>query len=155
MQTVVNSTLANGVVGEAYDASVGVIDSYILASDTVTNVIGYAFTTADGVSAACGGTDEFAGILVNPKQYANYNISLGATREVVEGIQASISKSGRYWVDLGGVGAYGASVYYVNATGALGAGTATTGQTQIANCKVIIPATSNGLAVIEIFNQGV
>lgn len=150
MQTTVNQNLTSGVVGELYDNSLHIIDSYILDSGAVTNVIGYACTTADGVSCEMGGAGTFAGILCNPKQYANYNISLGATTEVANGIQASVGKVGRFWVDLGGVGAYGADVYFVNATGALGAGTATTGQTQIANAKVIVPATSNGLAVVEI-----
>lgn len=152
-QTNVNSTLANGVVGELYDDSIKKIDSYILGSTPVANTVGYAFTSDSTGIAKCGGTDDFVGILVNPKQYANYNISLGASNVVPDGVQASLCKFGRVWVDVGGVGAVGDGIYYVNATGALGVGTATTGQTQIPNCKIFYyPATSNGLAVIELSN---
>lgn len=150
MQTTVLKNLSSGVVGELYDNSLHIIDSYIIDSGAVVNKVGYACTTADGVKCATGGTNTFAGILCNPKQYANYNIGLGATVEVADDIQVSVGKVGRFWVDFGTTASFGSAVYYVNATGALGAGTASTGQTQIANAKVIIPATSNGLAVIEI-----
>lgn len=152
-QTTVNKTLANGVVGEIYDDSIRKIDTFILESDPVVNTIGYAFTSGTEGKAACGGTDDFVGILVNPKQYANYNIGLGASNTVPDGIQASLCKFGRVWADVGGAGNVGDSIYYVNATGALGAGTAGAGQTQIPNCKIFYyPATSNGLAVIELMN---
>lgn len=147
LQKEVKKTLANGVVGELYDDSLHIVDSYILDGE---GTVGYALTTADGEVAAVGGTDVFAGILGFPKQYANYNITLGATNAVRDGVQVSAIKEGRIWVDLGATATYDADVYYVNATGALGVGTATTGQTQIANCKVIVPADTNGLAVIEL-----
>lgn len=150
MQTTVNPKLTSGIVGELYDDSLHTIDSYDSIDSSVDNIIGYACTTTDGKTVTMGGTGTFAGILANPKQYANYNISMGATNVIPDYLQVSVGKVGRYWVDLGGVAAYGASVYFVNATGALGVGTAGAGQTQIANAKVIVPATSNGLAVIEI-----
>lgn len=152
LQKTVTTKLANGIVGEFYDDSVKKVDSYILDSLTKTNKVGLAYTVKSLEKAEVGGTGKFAGILVNPKQYVNYQITLGATDEVKDGIQASISKTGRIWVDLGATAAIGAKVYYINATGVLGVGTATTGQTQIPNCEVIYPADANGLAVIELFN---
>jgi len=149
LQSEVKTKLADGVVGELYDDSLSIIDSYVLDNSGV-GTVGGAVTTTDGETVAMGGTDTFAGILGLPKQYPNYNISLGATNDVADGTQVSVIKEGRVFVDLGGVAAYDADVYFVNATGALGAGTAGAGQTQISNCKVIVPAEANGLAVIEL-----
>jgi hypothetical protein len=60
---------------------------------------------------------------------------------------------GRVWADVGGAGNVGDSVYFVDATGALGVGTAGADQTQIENCKIFYyPATSNGLCVLELIN---
>jgi hypothetical protein len=149
LQTEVKIKLASGVVGDLYDDSLNIVDSYVLSNGGV-GTVGGAVTTADGETVAMGGTDTFAGILGFSKQYANYNISLGASNDVADGTQVSVIKEGRVFVDLGGVAAYDSDVYFVDATGALGAGTAGAGQTQIPNCKVIVPAEANGLAVIEL-----
>jgi hypothetical protein len=149
MQTSVTAKLANGVVGEIFDDVPHIVDSYIL--DGATNV-GTAMTvSAEGVVVK--GTDAgiFGGILCNPKQYANFNISLGASNEVADGTQVSVLKKGRIWVDLGGTASIGDGVYYVDDTGVLGAGTAATGQTQITGAEVVLyDAAANGLAVIEL-----
>ena len=143
MQTQVNKTLANGVVGEFYDDSPKKVDTYILESGAVTNLIGSAF----------GGSGVFAGLLVNPKQYANYEIGLGATNEVANSVQASLSKMCRVWCNVGGVAAIGDTVFFDNTTGVLGAGTAGAGQTQVPNCAVFYyAAEANGLCVLELLN---
>lgn len=147
MQTSVTTKLANGVVGEIFDNTPYIVDSYIL--DGATNV-GTAMTVSEE-GVVVKGTDAgvFGGILCNPKQYVTQ--SLGASNEVADGTQVSVIKKGRVWVDLGGVASIGAGVYYVDGTGVLGAGTATTGQTQIVGAEVVLyDATSNGLVVIEL-----
>lgn len=147
LQKEVKKTLANGVVGELYDDSLHIVDSYILDGE---GTVGYALTTTDGKKVTVGGTGTFVGILGFPKQYPNYNISLGATNTVKDGLQVSAIKEGRPWVDLGATATYDADVYYENATGALGVGTAGAGQTQIEDAKVFVSADTNGLAVIEL-----
>lgn len=155
MQTQINKNLANGVVGEFYDNSPKKVDTYILESGAVDNVVGHAYTsTSEGVAVAGGGgTGLFVGLLVNPKQYANFNIGLGATNLVANSTQASLSKMGRVWANVGSAGIVGDSIYFDNTTGALGVGTAGAGQTQIENCKIFYyPATFNGLCVLELLN---
>lgn len=153
MQTQINKNLANGVVGEFYDNSPKKVDTYILESGSVDNVVGHAYTSSSEGVAVAGGNGIFAGLLVNPKQYANYNISLGATNVVANGVQASLSKMGRVWADVGSAGIVGDSIFFDNTTGALGVGTAGAGQTQIENCKIFYyPATFNGLCVLELIN---
>lgn len=153
MQTQVNKTLANGVVGEFYDDSPKKVDTYILESGAATNLIGSAFTVSSQGVAQTGGSGVFAGLLVNPKQYANYEIGLGATNEVANSVQASLSKMCRVWCNVGGVAAIGDTVFFDDTTGLLGAGTAGAGQTQVPNCSVFYyAAEANGLCVLELLN---
>jgi len=153
MQTQVNKNLANGVVGEFYDNSPKKVDTYILESGAVDNVVGHAYTSSSEGIAVAGGAGLFVGLLVNPKQYVNFNIGLGATNVVANSTQASLSKMGRVWADVGSTGNVGDSVYFDNTTGALGVGTAGTGQTQIENCKVFYHSFEfNSLCVLELLN---
>ena len=153
MQTQITKNLANGVVGEFYDNSPKKVDTYILESGAVDNVVGHAYTSSSEGIAIAGGAGLFVGLLVNPKQYANYSIGLGATNVVANSTQASLSKMGRVWADVGGAGSVDDDVFFDNITGALGVGTAGAGQTQISNCKIFYyPATSNGLCVLELLN---
>jgi|11_taG_2_1085331.scaffolds.fasta_scaffold02503_4 hypothetical protein len=153
MQTQVNNTFANGVVGEFCDDSFKKVDTYVLQSGVQANIVGYAYTISSTGIAQVGGTGVFAGILVNPKQYANFNIGLDATNEVANGVQASLSKTGRVWANVGGVANIGDLVYYDDVTGALGVGTAGAGQTQVPNCAVFYEeAEANGLCRIELLN---
>ena len=147
MQTSVNTKMANGVVGEIFDNTPLVVDSYLLDGN---GTVGYALTVSGAGTVEIGGSGAFAGILCNPKQYATD--TLADTNTVLDGAQVSVMKKGRVWVDLGGTASVGSGVYFVDATGALGAGTATTGQTQIAGAEVVLyDATSNGLCVVEIY----
>jgi hypothetical protein len=151
MQTVINKKLAFGVVGEFYDNTVKKVDTYVLNSDD--NVIGTAFTRVSEGVAEKGGTGTFVGLLALPKQYVNYSSSIGSTNSIPRGTQASIAKTGRIIANVGGTASVGDSVYFDNATGALGVGTAGAGQTQVPNCKVYyFDAEANGLCVLELLN---
>src|SRR5689334_20771637 len=83
-QSTVNIWSAAGVVGEmAFDGPTRVAP-YNLYSAGTPNLVGNAFTVSSGGNpepsgnsalagtAAVGGTGVFAGILVNPKDYASY-----------------------------------------------------------------------------------
>jgi len=153
MQTQINSQLANGVVGEFYDDSPKKVDTYIMGSASRINVVGAAFTVTSQGVANVGGAGAFAGLLVNPKQYANYEVDLGATNVAHLGSQASLSKMGRIWADVQGVANVGDTIFFDDTTGILGVGTAAEGQTQVPNCKVFYyDATANGLCVLELLN---
>ena len=146
MQTAVIAKLANGVVGERYDDTPFIIDSYLLSG---TGTIGYVTTVSSEGVVAVGGTGAFAGIICNPKQYVTDG--LGATNNVIAGTQVAVGKKGRYWLDLNGAAVIGDGVYFVDATGALGAGAAGVGQTQIVGAEVVLyTVAANGLAVVEI-----
>lgn len=146
------STMISGVVGEvAFDGPTRAITS-IIDSDAVPAIIGYAMTYDDESleSVQAGGAGLFAGILINPKAYAiDSNV-------LAEGSQCECLFMGEVYVQLATTGAtIGDLVYFTNATGALGHGTAGAGQTQIPNCVVSrhnVSAATPTLAVIKLTN---
>lgn len=154
-QSTVNLTQGFGVVGELFTESPKRLKSYILNS--ASNPIGYAYTVASEGVAVLGGTGVFAGILANPKTYALKGTTSGTltpTLNLQQYEQGELCTMGEIIVYLNSAtAAIGAGVYYDNTTGALYAGTASAGQTQIPNCKVSRYAlTAAGLAVIELTN---
>lgn len=112
-----------------------------IASNNAT--IGNAFTFVSGTDNQCvmGGTGVFAGIAANPKNVAISN-NLTATLQVPDGTTLAMAKSGYILVKLANDCAVGDAVFYTNATGALSAGTASTGQTQIKGAQIIMGGTA-------------
>ena len=55
-----------------------------------------------------------------------------------------VARAGTIWVNLTGTGVPGAAIYYVDATGALGIGTAAAGQTQIPNAELETTVSNTG-----------
>lgn len=155
-QSTVTTTQGFGVVGEVFSNGPIRAKSYILNSGSVPNTVGYAYTMVSEGQAKCGGAGVFAGILINPKAYALQGAAAGTlapTLVVPEDSQGELLTMGEVIVYLTTSAAIGDSVYYVDATGALGAGTASTGQTQIPNCKVSrYTLGAAGLATIELTN---
>jgi len=150
IQTTVNKELAFGIIGEVQDTTPSVIDTYIC--DSVSNTVGYAFTSTEEGKAIVGGAGVFVGILVNPKAYVNYNADLSANVLVKTGAIGEFMTKGRALLDVGGAGSVGDGIYFVDATGALGVGTATTGQTQIVGAEIVkYDAGANGLALVQIW----
>jgi len=126
--------LVSGIPGEqAFDGPVRALAALINTTTETNNVFGRAFTYRDEAieSVQAGGTGLFAGLLINPKAYL---LDVDYARN---GTQAEFGFMGEWFVQLTTTGAtIGDLVYYVNATGELGHGTAIAGQTQIPNAVI-------------------
>jgi hypothetical protein len=99
VQTAVNQYQVLGVPGEFADDSPSRVAPYsCLANSTAQPTVGYAFTqgTADN-EAIVGGTGAFLGVLVEPKQYANY-ANLNPTMAVNPGTNGEICSMGHIFV---------------------------------------------------------
>lgn len=129
----------------------------ILKGTAANIVIGRAFTRdpADGKFLPGGDAGVFGGILAAPKTYALQGTgaggSLAPTLTLLAGTIGEFVTMGYVVVALSNAAAVGDGVWYDDTTGALGAGTASTGQTQIAGAQVVRYANTNpGLAVISL-----
>lgn len=152
------SDLVSGIPGEIAFDTPYVGGTAIINTDTASNnVFGRALTYRDESieSVQAGGTGLFAGLLVNPKGFADN--TLAATADTVPNSRTvEFCTRGEVFVLLtaGTSVTIGDGVYFVNATGALGAGAATTGQTQITGATVVRhnPSAANApsLAVVRL-----
>ena len=158
-QTTVREVQTTGIIGEIIFDGPNRTRPYIVDSELATpNTIGNAFTNNPAsdaiVAAGSAGGGAFAGILVNPKVYASQGSTSGTlapTLDLPDNTQAELMTMGTIVVNLTivGTGNIGEGIFYVDATGALGSGTAGAGQTQIANAKIDRQNISGpGLAVI-------
>lgn len=131
-QTAVNIELAAGIPGALYDDGPVRCAPYELSSALAAyNVIGAtAFTVTSGdpgtsagsAVAAAGGTGAFAGILMNPKVYANYGTSTGpltSNLTLPNFTIAELLTMGDIWVSLPGPANVGDNICYDQTTGAL------------------------------------
>ena len=152
------SDLVSGIPGEiAFDAPYTGITAILDTTTEANNVFGRAFTykTESVESVQAGGTGLFAGLMVNPKAHAINNLS-STTDSVSNGRVAEFAVQGEVYVLLsaGTSVTIGDGIYFVNADGTLGAGTATTGQTQISGATVVRhnPSATNApaLAVVRL-----
>lgn len=151
IQTEIKKDLAYGVVGEVQNSTPSVIYPLIATSAT-GNVVGYAYTQTEEGKAVVGGTGIFAGFLTNPKAYVNFNGDLSANNEIKVGTLGEFLEKGAILLNVGGAGSIGDPIYFVQADGSLGVGTAGAGQTQIAGAKIInYDASANGLALVQIW----
>lgn len=126
--------LVSGIPGEqAFDGPTRALTALLDTAVEANNVFGRAFTYADEAveSVQAGGTGLFAGIMINPKIY------LLDVEYARNGAQSEFGFMGEWYVELTTVGGtIGDPIYFVNATGELGHGTAATGQTQIPNAVI-------------------
>lgn len=148
-----------GVVGEIFSNGPVRTKPYALVSSRAVNTIGNAYTiTSEGIAGVGGESNGvFAGILVNPKHYASQGTTAGGTLAptlaLPNNTEGELLTMGEIVVSLSNAAVIGSGVFYDDVTGALGCGTAGTGQTQIDGAKVVRYATSGaGLAVIELTN---
>lgn len=147
-------TAANGMGIVSSTANIGTTN-FSGGVDTIfadNATVGNAFTLDVDGQAKMGGTGVFLGILTNPHNYAVYN-GLQATLKLPDGTQGIIRKSGYINVILSNASAVGDKVYFEQATGALGAGTAADGQTQIAGAQVITGGSAGAIVQIGIIPQ--
>jgi hypothetical protein len=157
MQSTVNMNQGFGVVGEVvFEGPLRAQPGTIKGATAANIVIGRAFTidAADGKFQP-GGTGAFGGILANPKSQSSIGTSSGGplapTLVVPAGTEGSFVTMGEILVYLTTAAAIGDGVFFVQADGTLGAGTAGAGQTQIANAQVKRYANAAaGLAVISL-----
>lgn len=150
--------LVSGIPGEiAFDAPYVGATAIINTDTEANNVFGRALTYRDESieSVQAGGTGLFAGLLVNPKAHAINSLTATADT-VLNGRTVETCTRGEVYVLLtaGTSVTIGDGVYFVNTTGALGAGAATAGQTQITGATVVRhnPSAANApsLAVVRL-----
>lgn len=155
LQTV-TSELVSGVIGEiAFDAPATVTAVTAAADVIIGSAVTYTSEADETVSS--GGTNLFAGIAINPKTTAYQALSYTGTDDIVPaGHTVEAMTEGEIYVKLATTGAtLGDLVYFTNATGALGHGTAGAGQTQIAGATVVrhnVSVETPTLAVIRLKN---
>lgn len=156
-QQTVNTNQGFGVIGELLLDGPLRAQPGILKGTAANIVIGRAFTRdpADGKFQPGGDAGVFGGILANPKTYANNGTSAGGslapTLTLIAGTVGEFVTMGYIVVTLSNAANVGDGVWYDDVTGALGAGVASTGQTQIAGAQVVRYANAApGLAVISL-----
>lgn len=172
-QAAVTNNIGFGVPGELFlegplRAQPGVLNS----ANAANNVIGRAFTVADDATGSfdtavdpqpmemqAGGTGVFAGILANPKVYANPGVlgdTLGANLTLPNGTMAEfVEETAGIIVQLPAAFAVGDFVYFTNATGALVSAApdaaAPAGSTRVPGGRVVrYESAAAGLAVISL-----
>ena len=152
------SDLVSGIPGEiAFDAPYTGITAILDTTTEANNVFGRAFTykTESVESVQAGGTGLFAGLMVNPKAHA-INTLAATTDSVSNGRVSEFCVKGEVYVllSVGTAVTIGDPVFFVNADGTLGAGTAGAGQTQITGATVVRhnPSAANApsLAVVRL-----
>lgn len=156
VQTSVNQYQVRGIAGEFADNSPSRVAPYsCLANDTAQPIVGYAFTqgTADN-EAVVGGTGAFLGVLVEPKQYANY-ANLNPSLEVNPGTYGEICSMGHIFVTSATAVKPGYVAAFETATGAISAYATqvdipATGYTQIPGKFIQISAGAGQVAILEL-----
>lgn len=170
-QSTVNIWSAAGVVGEqAFDGPMRAAP-YNLYSAGVPNLVGNAYTVTSGGNpeptgssalagtAQVGGSGIFAGILINPKDYASYgttgtNGPLNPTMVLPDYSIGQLAIMGEFFVNLPGPASIGDLVTYDPLTGALNSITPTTQFTgTISTTTLTVTAVAKGqLAVGQIIS---
>lgn len=159
LQTSVNAKQSFAVAGSIYDNSPKRVTSYIVGSNgDAPATVGYAFTyeSATPSQAKVSGTGNFAGILVNAKEYANYN-NLNASMVVADGTNGELMTFGHVGVVSAQAFQAGYLAIYNTTTGAIGANAddqnVPAGYALIPNAKFILVNGGAGeTGVIELTN---
>lgn len=161
-QSTVRQVQTTGIVGEIiFDGPHRARPANLNSGGATPNTVGKAFTWDAAVDDEAGagsiGAGAFAGILINPKHYALYGTTAGGTLapslDLPDNSHGELLSMGTIIVNLTIVdtGLIGEGIFYVDATGALGSGTAVAGQTQITNAKIDRENISGaGLAIITL-----
>src|SRR5690606_10730512 len=152
------SDIVSGIPGEIpFDTPYIGATAVINTTTEANNVFGRALTYRDESVEPCqvGGSGLSAGLLVNPKAHAIN--SLSATSDTVSNgktVEACVRGEVYVLLTVGTAVTIGDAVFFVDATGALGAGTAAAGQTQIVGASVVRhnPSAANApsLAVVRL-----
>lgn len=155
VQTSVAQFQVLGVPGEFADDSPHRCAPYsCLANNGVAPTVARAFTqgTADN-EAIVGGTGAFLGVLVEPKQYANY-ANLNASMEVNAGTNGEICDMGHIYIASPTAVAPGYVAAFDPATGIISgfkdAVSITKGYTQIPGKFIKVSAAANHVSILEL-----
>lgn len=125
------------------------------ALSTVLPTVACVFTNgAKDNEAVIGGTGAFRGVLVGPKQYANY-MNLEATMSLPNGSIGQLATMGHILVKVGNAVSPDDAAVYNNVTGEISgiksSGSAPAGSTKIPNAKFILRSAAAGeTAILEI-----
>ena len=153
-QTASSQIQGFGVPGEKWVQGPWQSAPYAINSASAAyNIVGstfYTFTSQGNAQA--GGTGPFAGLLVNPKVYANYG-NLTPTLTLPNNMEAEIATMGTYIVTVPASTTVGMWVYYNTTTGAIGtiaAGSSLPASSAWAHAVVYyMTPTAPGLGVIQ------
>lgn len=122
---------------------------------TVLPMVACVFTAgAEDNEAVIGGEGAFRGVLVGPKQYANY-MNLEATMSLPDGSIGQLATMGHILVKVGNAVSPDDAAVYNNVTGEISgiksSGSAPAGSTKIPNAKFILRSAAAGeTAILEI-----
>lgn len=150
-------TAGNSVVLAATGSVMSVSGSTLEggALSTVLPTVACVFTAgAEDNEAVIGGEGAFRGILVGPKQYANY-MNLEATMSLPDGSIGQLATMGHILVKVGNAVSPDDAAVYNNVTGEISgiesSGSAPAGSTKIPNAKFILRSAAAGeTAILEI-----
>lgn len=166
-QSTVNVLLAFGIAGELFAEGPTRVEPMLINSSGAANVVGYAYTKANGTNiASVGGTITngsvvFAGLLVNPKRYQSIgttaNGTLAASITVPDNTMGDLLTMGEVVVAITGAANIGDNLVYNKTTGALTAlvpgGTVAGGTALVPNAVITRYATAaDGLVVARLTN---
>ena len=151
MQTVVNTKLAYGGPGSFYDDSPRRVAPYVVAGGSVAKAFTLDGTQAD--KAVVGGSNAFAGIAVNSKEYIISGIA--ASTDFKSGDIAQLCTMGHVIVACDNEVAVGNACFFKVADGTLHAaasGATVDGYTEIAGSKFVFVAgaTAGDPVVLEL-----
>ena len=151
LQTVVNTKLAFGVPGSFYDDSPRRVAPYVVAAGSVAKAFTLDSTQAD--KAVVGGSNAFAGIAVNGKEYIMNGLTPSTAFK--SGDIAQLCTMGHVVVVCDNEVAVGNACYFKVADGTLHAaasGETIEGYTEIAGSKFIFVAgaTAGDPVVLEL-----
>lgn len=139
LQSVVNTKLAYGVPGSFYDDSPRRVAPYVVAAGSIGKAFTLDSTQAD--KAVVGGSNAFAGIAVNSKEYTITGTT--ASTDFESGDIAQLCTMGHIVVVCDNAVAVGNACFFNTTTGALHAaasGATVEGYTEIAGSKFVFVA---------------
>lgn len=147
------NSVALAATGSVMTASGSTLEGGALS--TVLPTVACVFTAGDEDNeAVIGGEGAFRGVLVGPKQYANY-MNLEATMSLPDGSIGQLATMGHILVKVGNAVSPDDAAVYNNVTGEISgiesSGSAPVGSTKIPNAKFILRSAAAGeTAILEI-----
>lgn len=121
--------------------------------DAYPATFGHVFTQTEQGKAVQGGTGDFVGILVNPKEHALIGSITQPSLAIPDGTAGALCRFGVIYVKTTNAASIGALACYSNADGSIASysGSAPAGYTAIPNAKFKFAAgAADGLAILQL-----